>query len=91
MKETKTLPSIQKEIHSSRAPLFEKANMMWMLGGVVVMILGFILMSGGRSDNPNVFEPGEVYSTVRITVAPVLILAGLVIEIFAIFKHPKNK
>ena len=70
--------------------LFDKANYMWMLGGAAVMILGFLLMAGGRSEDPNVFNPKEVYSTVRITIAPILILAGLVIEIFAIFRHPKD-
>jgi hypothetical protein len=70
--------------------LFDKANYMWMLGGAAVMILGFILMAGGRSEDPNVFDPKEVYSTVRISIAPILILAGLVIEIFAIFRNPGN-
>jgi len=46
------------------------------------------LMAGGKSEDPNVFNPKEVYSTVRITIAPLLIMAGLVIEIFAIFKKP---
>ena len=70
-------------------PLFDRSNLLWMLGGVAVMILGFILMAGGRSDDPNVFKPEEVYSTVRITIAPILILAGLVVLIIAIFRHPK--
>jgi hypothetical protein len=61
-----------------------------MAGGAVVMALGFILMAGGRSEDPNVFNPEEVYSTTRITIAPILIVAGLVIEIIAIFRHPKN-
>lgn len=70
--------------------MFDKANYMWMLGGAAVMILGFLLMAGGRSEEPNVFNPKEVYGTVRITIAPILILAGLVIEIFAIFRNPSN-
>lgn len=70
--------------------LFDRDNLLWMAGGAVVMALGFILMAGGKSDDPNVFNPDEVYSTTRITVAPILIIAGLVIEIFAIFRHPKN-
>jgi hypothetical protein len=70
--------------------LFDKANYIWMLGGAAVMILGFLLMAGGRSEDPNVFNPDSVYSTVRITIAPILILAGLVIEIYAIFRHPKD-
>jgi cadmium resistance protein CadD (predicted permease) len=72
------------------APLFDKQNLMWMVGGALVMIIGFLLMAGGRSEDPNVFKPEEVYSTTRITVAPILILLGLVILIIAIFRQPKN-
>lgn len=70
-------------------PLFDRTNLLWMLGGVALMILGFILMAGGRSDDPNVFNADEVYSTTRITIAPILILAGLVVLVIAIFRHPK--
>lgn len=69
--------------------MFDRSNYMWMLIGAAVMIVGFLLMGGGRSSDPNVFDPSEVYSTTRITIAPILILAGLVIEIYAIFRHPK--
>lgn len=62
-----------------------------MLIGLVLMAIGMFLMSGGKSNaNPTVFDKEAVYSPMRITVAPLLILAGLVIEIFAIFKKPKN-
>ena len=71
-------------------PLFTKVNYQWMVIGLVVMALGLILMAGGKSDDPNVFNPHEVYSFTRITVAPILILAGLGIEIIAIFKKPKK-
>jgi hypothetical protein len=43
-------------------------------------------MSGGKGDNPSIFSEAEVYSKTRITVAPILIMLGLVIEIFAIMK-----
>jgi len=69
---------------------FEKTNLRWMLIGVVVMALGFILMAGGKSSDPNVFDKSKVYSTTRITIAPIIILAGLVIEIIALFRQPKN-
>ena len=62
---------------------------MWMLIGIVVMIIGFLLMAGGKSPDPNVFDKSQVYSATRITIAPIIILAGLVIEIVAIFRHPK--
>jgi len=70
-------------------PIFEKDNYIWMLGGIVIIAIGLILMVGGKSDDPNQFHPDQVYSTTRITVAPILILAGFVVEIFAIFRKPK--
>ena len=70
--------------------LFGKENFKWMLIGVAVLILGFILMAGGGSSDPNVFNKDEVYSFRRITVAPIIILIGLAIEIYAIFRQPKN-
>ena len=70
--------------------LFDKQNLWLMLLGVAAIALGMLLMVGGRSKDPTVFNYDEVYSTVRITIAPILIIAGLVIEIYAIFKKPKN-
>lgn len=68
------------------APLFNKSNYILMLVGVVVIALGMILMAGGKSTDPNVFDPKQVYSTTRITIAPLLIVVGLVIQIYAIFR-----
>ncbi len=78
----------KKEIVINTA-LFSKENYMWMLGGLVVLALGFFLMVGGKSADPNVFNDKEVYSFTRITLAPILIIAGFVIEIVAIMKKPK--
>ncbi|MCX6336984.1 MAG: DUF3098 domain-containing protein [Bacteroidetes bacterium] len=72
-----------------QAPLFTKDNLLWMLIGGVVMAIGFVLLSGGKTTDPNVFDTKQVYSTTRITIAPILIMAGLIIEIFAIFKKSK--
>ena len=69
--------------------LFGKENYVWILAGLAVMLLGLLLMAGGNSKDPNVFSNNEVYSTRRITVAPILILLGLGIEVFAIFRKPK--
>jgi hypothetical protein len=74
----------------STEPLFGKENYMWMLIGIVLVVLGLILMAGGKSPDPNVFNKNEVYSFRRITLAPILILLGLGIEIYAIFKKSKN-
>ncbi|MBL7683292.1 MAG: DUF3098 domain-containing protein [Flavipsychrobacter sp.] len=71
--------------------LFDKSNYMWMIGGVVVILIGFLLMSGGKSEDPNKFNYEEVYSTTRITIAPLLILIGFAIEIYAIMKKPANQ
>ena len=69
-----------------QAPLFGKENYRWMLIGLVLIALGLILMGGGKSKDPNVFNPKEIYSFTRITLAPILILGGFVVEIFAIFR-----
>ena len=58
--------------------------------GAIVVAIGMFLMSGGRNENPNQFDPKLVYSTTRITIAPITILLGLIIEIYAIFKKPKQ-
>jgi hypothetical protein len=70
-------------------PLFGKENYRWMLVGIALVALGLILMAGGKSPDPNVFNKNEVYSVRRITIAPILILAGFVVEIFAIFRKEK--
>jgi hypothetical protein len=70
--------------------LFDKGNYMWMLIGLAVLALGFFLMAGGKSADPKVFNKEEVYSTTRITIAPMLIIAGFIIEIFAIMKKSKT-
>jgi hypothetical protein len=69
--------------------LFGKDNLLWMLIGIIVIILGFVLMSGGKSEDPNVFDFDQVYSKTRITIAPILIMAGLLIEVYAIMKKSK--
>lgn len=70
--------------------LFTKDNYTWMIIGAVVILLGMVLMSGGKNENPAVFDYNVVYSTTRITVAPILIVLGLLIEVYAIFKSPKQ-
>lgn len=69
--------------------LFGKKNYTIMLIGLVVIALGFILMAGGGSDDPNVFNE-EIYNFRRIRLAPTLVLIGLAIEIYAILAKPKK-
>jgi hypothetical protein len=76
-------------VHTPNNNLFGKENYIWIIGGLAVIALGLILMAGGKSDDPNVFNPKEVYSFRRITLAPILILIGLALEVVAIFKKPK--
>lgn len=79
----------ERNQHASKNNLFGKENYIWMLAGLAVLALGFFLMSGGKSSDPNVFDAKEVYSTTRITIAPILIITGFIIEIIAIMKKPK--
>ncbi|HMZ45621.1 MAG TPA: DUF3098 domain-containing protein [Chitinophagaceae bacterium] len=69
--------------------LFGKENYILMAVGAIIITVGMLLMSGGKNQDPNVFDESVVYSTTRITVAPILILIGFVVEIYAIFKKPK--
>ena len=69
--------------------IFSKENYTWMLAGIIVIAIGMFLMSGGKSNNPNEFDQKQVYSAMRITVAPILIIIGLGLEVFAIFRTPK--
>jgi Protein of unknown function (DUF3098) len=80
----------KKQPQVNNQSLFTKDNYLWMLAGVAVMAIGFFLMSGGKSADPKVFNDNEVYSTTRITIAPMLIIGGLLLEIFAIMKKPKT-
>jgi hypothetical protein len=70
---------------------FTRENYRWMIGGVAVIALGMLLMAGGKSTNPAIFDQKEVYSTTRITIAPLLIIIGLGLEVVAIFKQPKSR
>lgn len=69
--------------------LFDKSNYIWMAVGVVLVVIGFMLMSGGKSPDPNTFNADEIFSPMRITVAPLMILIGFAIEIYAIMKPSK--
>ena len=70
--------------------LFTRDNYIWMIAGAVVIAAGMVLMSGGKNQDPNVFDTSVVYSTTRLTIAPILIVTGLLIEIYAIFRKPKQ-
>lgn len=69
--------------------LFGKKNYIIMLVGITIISLGFILMAGGGSDDPEVFND-EIYNFRRIRLAPTLVLIGLAIEIYAIMAKSKK-
>jgi len=80
--------SSKKSSESNTGFAFGPQNYRLLLIGLVVIVIGFILMAGGKSDDPNVFNP-EIFSWRRITLAPLVVLAGFVIEGIAIMKKPK--
>ena len=71
-----------------RKMVFGKKNYQLMLLGLVFITLGFFLMSGGGSEDPNIFND-EIYNFRRIRVAPILVVFGFIIEVYAIMKNPK--
>jgi hypothetical protein len=70
--------------------VFRRKNYKFMLIGIGFIVFGFILMAGGGSDDPNVFNP-EIYHWRRIRLAPTFILIGFAIEIYAILLNPNPK
>ena len=70
--------------------VFEKKNYLVMIIGLLFIATGFILMSGGASDDPNVFNP-EIYNFQRIRLAPTLVLIGFAIQVYAILFSSKKK
>jgi hypothetical protein len=67
--------------------VFGRENFKWMLIGIGIMAVGYVLMSGGSMPSPDVWDENIIYSPLRIIVAPFLILLGLGVEIYAIFKR----
>ncbi len=73
--------------NANKAPLiFGKQNYIYMAAGVGLIFLGLLLMTGGGMDDPNEWDPNVVYNWRRTILAPMVILAGLGMEVYAIFK-----
>jgi membrane-bound ClpP family serine protease len=70
-------------------PTFSKTNYIILLVGTLLIVLGYILMIGGGSEDPNVFNPA-IFDFQRITLAPLVCLAGFVTIVFAIMWRPKE-
>jgi hypothetical protein len=78
---------IRVEPKQRQLPLvFGRDTYLWLAGGFALIVIGFLLMTGGRGDDPSVFDEDVIYSFRRITLAPIVILAGLGVTTFAIFK-----
>jgi hypothetical protein len=68
-----------------------RENYKLLIIGFVIIVTGFLLMIGGKSENPNEFHPEQLFSFRRITLAPIIVLFGFVFEIWAIMKKPKEE
>lgn len=74
-------PSVHNEMP------FTRTNYRLLVIGMVIIVLGYILMSGGGSGDPNVFNAEEIFSPRRITVAPIVCLVGYLFVIYAIMRR----
>ncbi|MEM1327633.1 MAG: DUF3098 domain-containing protein [Bacteroidota bacterium] len=84
---SKTAARAPRKATKEKAPLiFGKENYAWMSLGAGLIVLGMFLMSGGDMPSADVWEDDIIYSTRRTVLAPIVILAGLGVEIYAIFK-----
>jgi membrane-bound ClpP family serine protease len=81
----------KKKPEQEKKPDFplQKENYILLIIGFAIIIIGFLLMIGGRAENPNEFNPA-IFSFRRITLAPIIVLAGFIFEIWAIMKKPKE-
>ena len=85
------VPETTKKSENNSTPVFAfgKENYIIMLAGVALIIIGFILMTGGGSKDPNVFNE-DMFDFRRLTLSPILVLAGFALGIVAIVKRPKD-
>lgn len=70
--------------------LFNKSNYTFLIIGVVLNVIGFLLMIGGADTDPNEFNQNGLFSPIRLTVAPILILLGYAVVIYSIMKKSKD-
>ena len=70
--------------------VFCKTNYILMIAGIIILALGYILLSGGGSDDPNTFN-NAMFDARRLIVSPILIVVGFIVEILAIMYNPKKK
>lgn len=78
-----------KDVNENVGFALSKENYKLMAIGFAVIVVGFILLSGGGSDDPNVFSE-DIFNFRRLTIAPLILLFGFAFEIYAIMKKPKE-
>ena len=71
---------------SKQSFAFSKANYIWLFVGIILLFVGYLLMSGGGAESPDEFHADEIFSFRRITLAPVTVLAGYGTILYAILK-----
>lgn len=86
---SQTAPKKQKSEDEMVTFSFSRQNYRLLIIGILIITLGFLLMIGGGSEDPNVFN-FKMFNFQRLTLAPILIITGYIIEIFAIMKRPKS-
>lgn len=80
----------KRKLENKEEFIFQRENYKWMFIGLGFILLGFGLMAGGGSDDPNVFNP-DIFSWRRVRLAPALVLIGFAIEVYAILLNPNKK
>jgi len=68
---------------------FQPENYRLLIIGLAINLVGFLLMIGGGTEDPNQFNAAELFSPVRITVAPILIVVGYAVMIYSIMRKAK--
>ncbi len=81
--------NIRNEQENEKQMPFGRDNYLWVIIGLAFLLVGFLLMIGGGSDNPDVFNEA-IFNFRRLTLAPILVLIGFGIQIYAIMKKPKK-
>jgi hypothetical protein len=84
--ETSTSSRSSSYFQSSNNLLFGKENYKWVFIGVALVILGMLLMIGGFNENPNEWDESGIYGFRRTVLAPAVIIAGLIVNVIALFK-----